>query len=83
MPHDQPVPLDHLLALAQGYAEFAMRDPMGRWNSVRLTFERAGYLRFQTNFSLSMLAANTSEGVPLLDAGQIFLREAPGQGKRR
>jgi hypothetical protein len=60
-----------------------MRDPMGRWNSVRLTFERAGYLRFQTNFSLSMLAANTSEGVPLLDAGQIFLREAPGQGKRR
>ncbi len=53
----------------------------GGWSSVHLTFERAGYLRFQTNYPLSSLAAtNTSEGVPLLEAGQVLLQKAPGRG---
>jgi hypothetical protein len=56
----------------------------GGWSSVRLTFERTGYLRFQTNYSLSSLAAtNTPDGVPLLDAGQVLLQAAPGPGRRR
>jgi hypothetical protein len=56
----------------------------GGWSSVRLTFEHGGYLRFQTNYSLSSLAAtNAPDGVPLLDAGQVLLQEAPGQGRRR
>jgi hypothetical protein len=54
----------------------------GGWSSVHLTFERAGYLRFQTNYSLSSLAAtNAPDGVPLLDAGQILLQKAAGQAR--
>jgi hypothetical protein len=56
----------------------------GGWSSIHLTFERAGYLRFQTNCPLSSLAAtNAPDGVPLLDAGQILLQKAAGQGKPR
>jgi hypothetical protein len=56
----------------------------GGWSSVGLTFEHPGYLRFQTNYSLTSLAAtNAPDGVPLLDAGRVLLQEAPGQGRRR
>jgi hypothetical protein len=47
----------------------------GGWSSVRLTFERAGYSRFQTNYSISSLVAtNAPDGVPALDAGQILMQ---------
>jgi hypothetical protein len=47
------------------------------WNAVRLAFERAGYRRFQTNYSITTLGAtNSLEGETLLDAGRIFLQPA-------
>jgi hypothetical protein len=56
----------------------------GGWNSVRLKFERAGYLPFETNYSLSSLAVtNAPDGAPLVEAGQVFLQKAPGPGRPR
>lgn len=49
----------------------------GGWTSVRLTLQRAGYARFQTNYSISSLAVTKApEGAPLLDAGQIRMERA-------
>lgn len=56
----------------------------GGWSWVRLTFERAGYLRFQTNYSLFSLAAtNTPDGVPLLEAGEVLLQKTAGREGRQ
>ncbi len=40
------------------------------WLAVRLTFERAGYQRFMTNFP-SLAVTNSSDGTPLVEAGEI------------
>lgn len=49
----------------------------GGWTSVRLTFQLAGYARFQTNYTIPTLAAtNAPDGAPLLNAGQIRLERA-------
>jgi hypothetical protein len=44
------------------------------WFSVRLVFERAGYERFQTNYSRLAFSTNAPEGE--LDAGDILLHPA-------
>ena len=46
------------------------------WFSVRLSFERAGYERFLTNYSYLNLGTNSSNGQPGLNAGNILLRPA-------
>ena len=46
------------------------------WNQVQLTFSRAGYLRLQTNFSLT-IATNSPSGEPLVDIGQVALVPQP------
>jgi hypothetical protein len=46
------------------------------WFSVRLSFERAGYERYLTNYSYRNLSTNTSNGGQGLDAGTIRLRPA-------
>jgi hypothetical protein len=48
----------------------------GGWFSVRLSFERAGYERFLTNYSYLNLKTNSSNGGQGLDAGKILLRRA-------
>jgi hypothetical protein len=44
------------------------------WFSVQLSFQHAGYERFQTNYSRLNLSTNAPE--PLLDAGDILLHPA-------
>ena len=46
------------------------------WFSVQLLFERAGYERFQTNYSRLNLSTNALAGEPLLNAGDIPLHPA-------
>jgi hypothetical protein len=43
------------------------------WFSVQLLFERPGYERFRTNYSTLNVRANSPNGEPLLDAGDIPL----------
>ena len=43
------------------------------WFSVQLSFQHAGYERFQTNYSRLNLSTNAPESAPLLDAGDILL----------
>lgn len=50
----------------------------GGWNSVRLSVEHSGYLRFQTNYSITNLTVTESlGGEPTLKTGDILLRPAP------
>ena len=49
------------------------------WFSVTLTFERAGYERFFTNYSRLNLQTNTWNGEPVLHAGDILLQPAQKQ----
>ena len=44
------------------------------WFSVWLSFERAGYERYLTNYSYLNLSTNASKGEPGLNAGNILLR---------
>jgi hypothetical protein len=44
------------------------------WFSVQLSFERAGYERFWTNYSSLNTSTNLPHGEPLLDAGEILLQ---------
>jgi hypothetical protein len=46
------------------------------WNFVDLSFERAGFERFQTNFSILTAGTNSPSGEPLLETGDIRLRSA-------
>jgi hypothetical protein len=56
----------------------------GGWSSVHLNFDRAGYLRLQTNFPISSLTVtNAPDGVPLLDAGQVLLQKPAAQHRPR
>ncbi len=43
------------------------------WNIVSLSFERAGYRRFQTNCPTSSVT-NWDSGEPILEVGRIFLQ---------
>ncbi|MCX6929115.1 MAG: hypothetical protein NT154_38750 [Verrucomicrobia bacterium] len=43
------------------------------WFSVRLSFERAGYERFRTNYSSLNVCTNSPDGKPWLNAGEILL----------
>jgi hypothetical protein len=44
------------------------------WFSVRLSFERAGYERFLTNYSYLNLGTNSSNGKEGLNAGVVLLQ---------
>jgi hypothetical protein len=46
------------------------------WLAVRLSFERAGYERFLTNYSYLNLSTNSAGGGPGLSAGNILLHPA-------
>ncbi len=46
------------------------------WDSVLLAFQRAGYERFRTNYSITTAGTNSPTGEPLLEAGDILLRRA-------
>ena len=47
------------------------------WFSLQLSFERAGYERFRTNYPSASLSTNSPKGEPLLDAGNILLHPTP------
>lgn len=44
------------------------------WYSVTVIFERSGYERFQTNFSVANFVERSPEGVPVVKAGDILLK---------
>ena len=44
------------------------------WYSVTISFEREGYLRFQTNYSSANVTSRSPKGEPLVNAGDIVLR---------
>ena len=44
------------------------------WDSVLLAFQRTGYERFRTNYSIVTAGTNSPTGEPLLEAGDILLR---------
>ncbi len=44
------------------------------WDHVGLSFRRAGYLPFQTNYSILIATTNSPAGDPLLETGDIALR---------
>ncbi|HWX21292.1 MAG TPA: hypothetical protein VN578_15435 [Candidatus Binatia bacterium] len=44
------------------------------WSTVRLTFERPGCERFQTNYTMANLLTNTPGDEPVLDAGVVLMR---------
>ena len=46
------------------------------WFSVQLSFQRAGYERFRTNYSSLNSRTNSPNGEPLLNAGEILLHPA-------
>lgn len=46
----------------------------GSWHSVTLSFERAGYESYQTNYSTANFKERSDEGVPLVKAGDIWLQ---------
>jgi hypothetical protein len=43
---------------------------------IQLDFERSGFDRFQTNFSMLKCGTNTPGGEPLLETGDILLRRS-------
>ena len=45
------------------------------WNLVHLTFQRAGYEAFETDYSTTSTLTNAPDGEPLLSAGDIRLRQ--------
>lgn len=47
------------------------------WFAVQLSFERAGYERFLTNYSYLNLGTNSWKGESVLDAGKILMQPAP------
>ncbi len=44
------------------------------WDSVRLEFRRAGYVGFQTNYSIVTAGTNSAAGEPIIETGDILLR---------
>ena len=46
------------------------------WDHVQLWFRRAGYERFQTNYSILTVTTNSASGEPILSTGDILLRPA-------
>jgi len=44
------------------------------WSLVELTFERPGYERYQTNYSILSAGANTPGGEPVLETGDILMQ---------
>jgi hypothetical protein len=56
-------------------AEMALTPLMHRdWYSVTLSFERAGYLQLQTNYTTLSVNGRTPEGAPKVNAGDIRLK---------
>lgn len=54
---------------------FALFRQPGWW-SVPVAFSRSGYETFQTNYTGSNVTSHSSGGVPVVDAGDIFLKPA-------
>ena len=50
----------------------------GGWSSVRLTFEHAGYQRWQTNY-VGTAPSFTPTGEPLLEIGDVLLPKFIGK----
>ena len=51
------------------------------WFSVQLSFQHAGYERFQTNYARLNLSTNAPPGEPLLNTGDILLQPQAPQAK--
>lgn len=49
----------------------------GGWHSVTVSFERSGCESFQTNFTSASFTERSSDGVPLVNAGDILLNPKP------
>ena len=47
------------------------------WNSLQLTFQRDGYERYETNYSILSAITNAPDGEPLLNTGDIVLGPTP------
>lgn len=47
------------------------------WYSVTVSFERTGYLLFETNYSVANISGHTTAGAPVVNAGDILLVPAP------
>ena len=48
----------------------------GSWYSVTLSFGRAGYERFQTNYTSANVSGHSASGEPQVNAGDLLLRPA-------
>jgi hypothetical protein len=46
------------------------------WFSVEVSFELEGYQTLRTNFTVSNVASNAPDGAPIVNAGDILLRQA-------
>lgn len=49
----------------------------GGWHSVTVSFTRAGYAGYQTNYTAAKFKERSAEGVPLVNAGDILLPPKP------
>ena len=73
--------LDKPAVVTDGAGQFTFQSeraltifrPSG-WNFVELTFERSGYERYQTNYSILTAGTNTASGEPLLETGDILMQ---------
>ncbi len=50
------------------------------WASLQLSFHRAGYERFETNYSILTATTNSPRGEPILETGDIALRPVGKSG---
>ena len=46
------------------------------WYSVTVSFQREGYQTLRTNFTVSNVASNAPNGMPVVNAGDILLQPA-------
>jgi hypothetical protein len=46
------------------------------WWGVPVTYQHSGYQLFQTNYTAANVISNTSDGPPVVDAGDVLLKPA-------
>jgi hypothetical protein len=59
--------------LLESKSVFALFRSAGWW-SAPVTYQRAGYESFSTNYTAANVVSNTSVGPPVVDAGDVLLK---------
>jgi hypothetical protein len=47
------------------------------WYSVTISFQHPGYKIFETNYTIANITSHTTEGAPVVNAGDVMLPAAP------